>query len=250
MTARQPQGSFQLAALLTILVTIGPISTGLYLPSLPGMARDLGTSASAVQLSIRLFIGGFALMQLAYGPLADRFGRRPVLLVGMAVYILATLACALATSITMLLAARFVQALGGCAGPVIGRAIVRDVYGAESAARILSYMASVMVLAPLVGPFIGGWLEVGFGWRASFVALLVYATGLTLALWHGLDETLRQPDPHVLRLGRMAASFASLLRNPAYVGFVLCASLASGGLFSWISNAAFVVIDRFGVPPA
>jgi DHA1 family bicyclomycin/chloramphenicol resistance-like MFS transporter len=151
MTARQPQGSFQLAALLTILVTIGPISTGLYLPSLPSMARDLDTSASAVQLSIGLFIGGFALMQLAYGPLADRFGRRPVLLVGVAIYILATLACALASSIMMLVAARFVQALGGCAGPVIGRAIVRDVYGAESAARILSYMASVMVLAPWSG---------------------------------------------------------------------------------------------------
>lgn len=246
----QPRGNFRLAALLTLLVAMGPISTDLYLPSLPSMARDLGASASAVQLSIGLFVAGFAVMQLAYGPLSDRFGRKPVLLVGMGVYLAATLACALAASVAVLLAARFVQALGGCAGPVIGRAVVRDVYAPEEAARILSYMASAMAIAPLIGPFLGGLLDTAFGWRANFVALLIYAALVTLALWRGLGETLARPNLEALRLRALLANFGHLLRSPTYVGFMLCASLAYGGLFSWISNSAFVVIDRFGVPPA
>ena len=250
VTTAQPQGSFRLAALLTLLVAMGPISTDLYLPSLPSMARDLGASASAVQLSIGLFIAGFAVMQLAYGPLSDRFGRKPVLLAGMLVYVVATLACALAASITVLLAARFVQALGGCAGPVIGRAVVRDVYAPEEGARILSYMASAMALAPLIGPFLGGLLDTAFGWRANFVALLIYGAAVTLALWRGLGETLVRPNPDALHLRGLLANFGHLFRSPTYVGFMLCASFAYGGLFSWISNSAFVVIDRFGVPPA
>jgi DHA1 family bicyclomycin/chloramphenicol resistance-like MFS transporter len=240
-------GGLGLAVLLTLLVAMGPVSTDLYLPSLPGIARDLATGEGLAQLTIGLFIAGFAVMMLVCGSLADRFGRRPVLLCGMALYTLASIACALAADIAFLLAARFVQALGACVGPVIGRAIVRDLYEPREAGRILGYMASAMALAPLIGPFIGGYLEVAFGWRANFWALAAYGGALMAALALCLDETLRTPLSGAL--ARMLGSYALILRNRAFLGFMLCAALCFGALFTWISNSAFVVIDHFGVAP-
>jgi MFS transporter, DHA1 family, multidrug resistance protein len=238
-----------LSLLLTLLVGLAPVSTDLYLPSLPGIARDLATEASLVQLTLGLFIGGIALMQLVYGPLSDRFGRRPALFGGLGLYAVASLGCALAPTIGFLLAARVVQAIGAAAGPVIGRAVVRDIYGPRDAARILSYMASAMAIAPLLAPFVGGWLEVWLGWRASFWLLLIYAGLLGGMLWATLDETAPDPDPDGLRPGRLLSGYGMLLRSPLYVGFMLCGSSVFGALFGWISNASFVIIGRFGTPP-
>jgi MFS transporter, DHA1 family, multidrug resistance protein len=251
-TATRPParaGGLGLAVLLTLLVAMGPVSTDLYLPSLPGIARDLEASAGLAQLTIGLFIAGFAAMMLVCGPLADRFGRRPVLLCGMALYTLASIACALATDIAFLLAARFVQALGACVGPVIGRAIVRDLYGPREAGRILGYMASAMALAPLIGPFVGGWLEIAFGWRANFWVLAAYGGLLMAALALRLAETLRTPLTGALSPGRLIGNYALIVKNRTFLGFMLCLSLSFGALFTWISNSAFVVIDHFGVAP-
>jgi MFS transporter, DHA1 family, multidrug resistance protein len=247
--ARARAGGPGLAVLLTFLVAMGPVSTDLYLPSLPGIAADLEASEGLAQLTIGLFVAGFGVMMLICGPLADRFGRRPVLLVGVALYTSASIACALAPDIAFLLAARFVQALGACVGPVVGRAIVRDLYGPREAGRILGYMASAMALAPLVGPFIGGWLEVAFGWRANFWALALYGGLLGAALALRLPETLCTPLAGVLSPGQLLGSYLLILRNRAFLGFLLCASLSFGALFAWISNSAFVVIDYFGVAP-
>lgn len=246
--AHAPAG-FGLAVLLTLLVAMGPVSTDLYLPSLPGIAADLEASAGLAQLTIGLFMGGFAGMMLVCGPLADRFGRRPVLLGGMALYTLGSIACALAPDIAFLLAARFVQALGACVGPVIGRAIVRDLYEPREAGRILGYMASAMALAPLVGPFIGGGLEIVFGWRANFWALAIYGGALMAALALRLDETLRTPLLGALAPARLLGSYVLIVRNRTFLGFMLCVSLSSGALFTWISSSSFVVIDHFGVAP-
>ena len=187
-------GGLGLAVLLTLLVAMGPVSTDLYLPSLPGIARDLSTGQGLAQLTIGLFIAGFAAMMLVCGPLADRFGRRPVLLWGMALYTLASIACALAADIAFLLAARFVQALGACVGPVIGRAIVRDLYEPREAGRILGYMGSAMALAPLIGAVHRRLARGRFrlarqlpGARGLWRGLLVAALALRL------DETLRTP---------------------------------------------------------
>lgn len=237
-----------LAILLTLLVAMGPVSTDLYLPSLPGIAADLGASKALVQLTVGLFIAGFAVMMLVCGPLADRFGRRPVLLCGLAVYVLASIACALAADIWLLLAARFVQALGACVGPVVGRAIVRDRYPPREAGRILGYMASAMALAPLIGPFIGAWLALAFGWRSNFWCLALYGALVLLALWSRLEETLRTPERGTA--GRLLANYGRILAHPTFLGFMLCVAFAFGALFTWISNSAFVVIDHFGVAPA
>ena len=243
------QGGVGLAVLLTLLVAMGPVSTDLYLPSLPGIAADLEASEGLAQLTIGLFIAGFAVMMLVCGPLADRFGRRPVLLGGMVLYTLASIACALATDIVLLLAARFVQALGACVGPVVGRAIVRDLYEPREAGRILGYMASAMALAPLIAPFIGGWLEVAFGWRANFWALAAYGGLLLAALALRLGETLRTPLSGALSPVRLLHNYLLIVRNRTFLGFMLCVSLSFGALFTWISNSAFVVIDHFGVAP-
>ena len=238
-----------LAVLLTFLVAMGPVSTDLYLPSLPRIAGDLEASEGLAQLTIGLFVAGFGVMMLVCGPFADRFGRRPVLLGGMALYTLASIACALAPDIVSLLTARFVQALGACVGPVVGRAIVRDLYGPRDAGRILGYMSSAMALAPLVGPFIGGWLAVAFGWRANFWALALYGGLLMAALALRLGETLRTPLAGALLPRQLLGNYLLIVRNRTFLGFLLCVSLSFGALFTWISNSAFVVIDHFGVAP-
>ena len=167
-------GTFALTLLLAMLTGIGPLSVDMYLASLPDIGRLLGAPPAQVQLTISVYLVGFAIGQVFYGPLSDRHGRRPVLLAALGIYLLATLACALAPSIEMLIAARFVQAVGGSGAIVLARAVVRDIYDGARVGRELSRMAAIMALAPLVAPLIGGVLQTVFGWRSNFVALFCF----------------------------------------------------------------------------
>ncbi len=245
----RPANSLAVTILLTALVALGPISTDLYLPSLPGMARAFGGDVDQVQLTLSLFLAGFAVGQLVYGPLSDRFGRRPVLLAGVALFVIATAVCALAPSLPMLIASRFVQALGACAGPVIGRAVVRDVYGREGAARVLAYMSAAIALAPAIGPIIGGFLEIWFGWRANFVALLVFGIAGLAGAYAILPETNRDPDPRAAMPVAILSTFGMLLRNRAFLGYMLCYTAGYGTLFAFISGSSFVFIEAVGLAP-
>lgn len=236
-----------LTLLLTLAVAMGPVSTDIYLPSLPGIARDLETSKALAQLSLGVFIAGFAVMMVICGPVADRFGRRPTLIASLVVYVLASIACALAPTIEFLLAARFVQAIGACAGPVVGRAIVRDLYPPREAGRVLGIMASAMALAPMIGPFLGGQLELWLGWRSTFWLLALYGFGLALTLGFRLDETLREKRVGTLNPRELARTYAGLLSDRTYVGFLVVVSATFGALFAWITNASFVIIDHFGL---
>jgi DHA1 family bicyclomycin/chloramphenicol resistance-like MFS transporter len=241
--------SLPIAVLLTALVGFGPVSTDLYLPSLPDMVRAFGTSVSMVQLTLSVFLIGFASMQLVYGPLSDRFGRRPVLLGGVAIYVVASLLCMLAPTIELLIVGRFFQAVGAASGPVLGRAIVRDVYGRERAAKVLSYMASAMALAPAIGPMIGGVLHVAFGWQANFIALTAFGAFLMLATFLMLEETNPHLDAGAISPARLLSNFGKLLSNRLFIGYTLCVGMAFGGLFSFISGSSFVLIDVMGVKP-
>lgn len=241
--------SLLVVCLLTALVALGPLSTDLYLPSLPAIGQALDANIGQVQLTLSVFMLGFAVSQLAYGPLSDRFGRRPVLLAGLVVYFAATLACAMAPSIEWLIAARFAQAVGACAGPVLGRAIVRDVFGRERSAQVLSYLAMAMALAPAAAPIIGGYLEVVFGWRANFVALMAVGVGLAVMVAGILPETNRYRDRTATRPRRLLANYRRLVADPVYRGYVLTLSLAFAGLFSFISGSAFVLIAIIGLSP-
>jgi MFS transporter, DHA1 family, multidrug resistance protein len=238
-----------IAVLLTALVAFGPLSTDLYLPSLPALVAVFATDAATVQLTLSVFLAGFAVAQLVYGPLSDRFGRRPALLGGIVVYGIGSLGCMLAGSIEQLIAARFVQAVGACCGPVLGRAVVRDVYGRERAATVLAYMAMAMALAPAVGPVLGGYLTVLFGWRANFLVLVAFAVMILAAVWRLLGETNRQPDPEALQPGRLLSNYLTLLGNRRYVGYMLCVAFAYSGIFAFISGSSFVLIGRLGLSP-
>lgn len=244
-----PAKSLSVTVLLTALVALGPISTDLYLPSLPGMVRHFGADVAEVQLTLSLFIAGLAMAQLAYGPLSDRFGRRPAMLCGLGIYVAASLACLAAPSMPVLILARFVQAVGACAGPVLARAIVRDVHGREGAARVLAYMSAAMALAPAVGPIIGGFVEAYLGWRANFAVLTLYGgVGLAAAAFM-LPETNAQPDPEAARPANMLANYRRLLGARVYLGYVLACAFAYSAIFAFISGSSFVLVDMVGLDP-
>ena len=241
--------SGRVAALLTGLVALGPLSTDLYLPSLPALVRFFRTDVASVQLTLSVFLVGFALSQLAYGPLSDRFGRRPMLLVGLVVYVAASIACALATSMTMLIVARFFQALGGCCGPVLGRAVVRDLHGVQRAARMLAYISAATALAPAIGPIIGGYLEVAFGWRSNFIALTIFGGVVLLAVSILLSETNAHLNPRATRLRELIANYRMVLVHRSFLGYTLCVAFSYSWLFAFISGSSFVLIDVLHVAP-
>lgn len=234
--------------LLTALVAIGPLSTDMYLPSLPQMIEALAADVGTVQLTLSVFLAAFAIAQLAYGPLSDRYGRRPVLLAGIAIYVVASLGCALATSIEHLIAARCLQALGVCACPVIARAVIRDVFADERGARALAYLGTAMAVAPLIAPSIGGQLAAHFGWRSNFVALAAYAGLLLMLAAALLPETHARRDPAALRFTRMVDTYRVLLLSRRFVTLMLANACVFSGLFAFISGSSFVFIDFLGVP--
>lgn len=242
-----PRSTF-VTVLLTMAVALGPMSTDFYLPSLPSLVAYFATDVARVQLTLSVFLVGFAVGQLFYGPLSDRFGRRPVMLAGVAIFTLASVACMLATSIEMLIAARLVQAIGACAGPVLGRAVVRDVYGREGAARMLALIGAAMALAPLIGPVIAGYLTVAFGWQSSFVVLTLYGA----LILFGVFTALRETNPHLGEtsgVGQMLRNYRAFLRSRAWIGYVLCNSATYAGLFAFISGSSFVFIEVLGLAP-
>ncbi len=237
------------AALLTSLVAIGPLSVDVYLPALPTIARLFSTDIANVQLTLSVYMVGFGVGQLVIGPLSDCYGRRPVLLVSMAVYVLTSAMCALAPTIESLIGARFFQALAACASPVLGRAIVRDLYGPRDAARMLSYIGGAMALAPLLGPLLGGWMTVAFGWRSNFIFLVLFAAVQSVFVWRMLMETNLHRDPEAMRPTRIAANYRALLGDPLYRGAVLTNGFVYSALFAFISGAPFVYIGLFGLSP-
>lgn len=243
------QPSFGLAILLTTLVALGPLSTDLYLPALPTLAQAFATDAARVQLTLSVFLAGFAVAQLFYGPLSDRYGRRPIMLFGLVLYLVSSVACMLATSIDALILARFFQALGACAGPVLGRAIVRDVYGPVQAARVLAYISGAMAIAPMIGPLLGGWLTVWFGWRANFAALSLFSAVQVTATFLLLGESNAHRDPGATRPRQILGNFGELLSARLYLGYLLCFSFSYAALFSFISGSSFVLIELYGLSP-
>ncbi len=239
-----------MTAVLAMLTALGPLSTDFYLPSLPDIVRVMATDVAGAQATLSAFLFGFAGGQILWGPLSDRLGRRPVLLTGLALFTLATLACALAPSIEALTAARAVQALGASGPIVLGRAMVRDLYEGPRAGRELARMGMIMGLVPAVAPVLGGVLQQAFGWRSTFVASLVFAAVLAAVVGVLLPETLRTRSRAPLSLLAIIRGFGTLLQNRAYRVYVGLTALAYGGLFAFISGSSFVLIGIHGLTPA
>ena len=236
-----------LTALLAFLTALGPLSTDMYLPSLPAIAAALGSDSAGAQMTLSAFLFGFAGGQIFYGPLSDRLGRKPVLLGGMALFITASLACAFAPDMTWLVAGRFFQALGASGPIVLGRAIVRDLYEGPRAGRELSRMGTVMGVVPALAPLLGGMLETAFGWRSSFFATAFFGVALGTIVILMLPETLRERSPHAVSLRSIFAGFKVLLQHPRYRFYVSLSALAYSGLFTFISGSSFVLQKVYGL---
>lgn len=249
MTARPARGR-SLTALVAALTALPALSIDMGLPALPDLARSFGVGAGAAQLSIGLFLAGFAAAQLACGPLADRFGRRPVLLLGLGLFAAAGAGCALAPSLPVLLACRVVQGIGACAGTVLARAIVRDLFSGEAAAARLAQAAAIMALAPMAAPAVGAMILAACGWRAIFLALSLAGVALFLAVAAGLAETLPARDREALSpqaLARNAAAFCSCREA---LGNALAAACLFGGMFAYIAASPFALMEALGVGSA
>ncbi|MDU0343301.1 multidrug effflux MFS transporter [Bosea rubneri] len=238
-----------MTAVLAMLTALGPLSTDFYLPSLPEIVRVLNTDVAGAQATLSAFLFGFAAGQIIWGPLSDRLGRRPVLLIGLGLFLVTTLICALAPSIEALIGARFAQALGASGPIVLGRAMVRDLYDGPRAGRELARMGMIMGLVPAVAPALGGVLQNAFGWRSTFVATLIVALAIMAVVVTILPETIRQRSPEKLSFLAIFRGFRVLLQNPAYRVYVSLTSLAYAGLFAFISGSSFVLIGIYGLTP-
>jgi len=235
-----------LTGLLGLLTAFGPVATDMYVPSMPDIGRSLAASASDVQLTLSSYLIGFAAGQIIYGPLSDRWGRKPVLLAALALFCAASLACALAPTIGILIAARALQALGGSGAIVLPRAIVRDIYAGERAGRELSRIGAVMSFAPILAPLLGAGVQAGFGWRATFVVIVGVGLFATAMVWRAMPETLAHRSGHQ-SIGAVLHGYGELLTNRAFVAHLAIAALSYAGLFAWISGSPFVLQNSYGL---
>lgn len=231
------------------MAAFGPLATDMYLPAFPAIAAGLPTDPAAVQATLAAFFGGTAVGQLGYGPLSDRFGRRPALLLGLLVFTLASIGCALTRSIDTLILLRLGQGLGGCAGMVISRAIVRDVTEGAASVRLMSQLMLVMGLAPILAPSIGGAVLGLAGWRAIFWLQAAYSAGLAILVMLVLPETLEPERRRRDGPAGILAIYARLLRNRPFLGHALSGALPMGGLFAYIAGSPFVFMQLFHVAP-
>ena len=236
--------------LLGALTGFAPMSIDMYLPSLPAIGAAFHASPDAAQMTLASFLAGLALGQFFYGPASDRWGRRPLILVGAVIYVIASIACALAPSLLALTIARFVQALGGCAGTVIARAVVRDRFEHRDGARVLSMLMLVMGLAPILAPLAGGALLSFGGWRDIFWILTGFGVLIAAASFFALPESRSAATAAQARSEHPFRAYIALLRQPRLVGFVLSGALNSAALFAYVSASPAILIGTYGVKPA
>ena len=238
--------------LLTIILGsftgLTPLAVDMYLPAMPELGRAFGASPSAVQLTLSTFFIGLGLGQFVYGPLSDRFGRKLPLYIGGALFVGASIGCALVNSIETMVALRFVQALGCAAGLVVPRAMVRDLFAPQHAARVFSMLMLVMGVAPILAPLIGGYVLIWFGWPAIFWVLAIAGAVIAVMAAVTLPETRAPGTVAALSVGHVLRSYLAVLRDRRFVGFTLGGSFAMAGMFAYIAGSPFVIIELFGVP--
>jgi DHA1 family bicyclomycin/chloramphenicol resistance-like MFS transporter len=238
-----------LSLMLGSLTALGPLSIDMYLPSFQAIARDLAASPAQVQLTLAVFFVALGIGQAFYGPISDRFGRRRPLCFGLGLYVLASAGCASARSIEALVAWRFAQALGGCAGMVIARAVVRDRFDEREAARFFSLLILVTGLAPILAPSIGGQILVFFSWRAIFWALAGFALVGFITATFLLPESLPPERRTEGGVGTALYVYARLLRARAFMRYALSGALVISGMFAYIFGSPFVFMQIYGVRP-
>lgn len=229
-------------------LSLQPLSTDLYLGSLPHLAHYFGADVAAAQATLTVFVIGFGLAQLVVGPLTDRYGRRPVALAGCAGYVLASALCALAPTIGVLIGGRLVQAVGCCSVIVAARTVIRDRHAPAAAAAVIARASTILAAVPLVGPVIGGYMQVWFGWRAAFFVHALCGCGLLLLSLRWLVETHATPDRQALRPDRLVAAYAAIARDRAFWQYALPGALTYAAIFVFIAGSSFAFIEVLQLP--
>lgn len=227
---------------------MGPVAMQILLPALPVIKDDFTVSTDVAQLTLSLSMLAIAIGTLTYGPLSDKYGRKPVMIVGLIITLIGSLFCLFANSIITLIIGRFVQAFGGAVGLVLARAIVRDVYGAEQAARVIATLVMVMVVLPMMSPAVGGELMSRFGWHSVFVVIAFLSLAIMLLMGKGLPETLQEPVPFE-GIKAMLATFIRLLSSRVFSGYAFCVTFVSVVFFSFISAAPEIMVSVLNRPP-
>lgn len=236
-----------LLAVLAALMSFSSITTDIYLPALPSMARAFGAPSGAVELTISSYLIGFSLGQLAWGPIGDRYGRRGPIAAGLVFFLIGSAGCALSQSVEQVIAWRVVQAVGACAGVVLARAIVRDLYQGERAAQTLSTLITLMAVGPLVGPILGGQILAFASWPAIFWTLAALGAA-TLAALATLPETLPVERRRRVTLGEALGGYGLLLRQRRVMGYAMVGALFFAGFFAYVAGSPFAYIEFHRVP--
>ncbi|MEH6433876.1 multidrug effflux MFS transporter [Massilia sp. DD77] len=237
-----------LTVILACLGMIGALAIDTYLPSMPAIGVEFGVGPVAVQQTLSVFLFCFAFMMLFYGTLSDSFGRRPVIVVALSVYTVASIGAAFAPTFGALLACRALQGLSAGAGSVIGQAIVQDRFAGPQAQKILSHIMMVFGLAPAIAPVLGGWLHVSFGWRSTFVFLAIFGSAMIVLCLRLLPESLPREKRQAFHPVTIARNYLMVLRNPQFVLLSLAVGMAFGGLSLYIGSAANFVMEILGLP--
>jgi DHA1 family bicyclomycin/chloramphenicol resistance-like MFS transporter len=227
------------------MTAVGPLSIDMYLPGFPAIEREL--DAQGVERTMSAYLIGIALGQLFYGPISDRFGRKPPLYVSFVLYALGSIGCMLSTSMSMLMGMRVAQALGACGGMVIGRAIIRDRCEPHEAARAFSLLMAIVSLGPILAPSVGGMVVTAFGWRAVFAVQALFALGLIISMHFVLTESRDPSSVRPLRMSAVMLDYVSLIRDRRFIGYTLAGAFGMASLFAYVTGAPAVVIEGYGL---
>ncbi|MFL5788897.1 MAG: multidrug effflux MFS transporter [Flavisolibacter sp.] len=247
MNSSVSQKNFYLILILGLLTAIGPLSIDMYLPAFPAIAKNLNTSVSKVMLSLSSFFIGISAGQLIYGPLLERFGRKKPLYAGLIIYFLASLGCAFASSVNALILFRLLQALGGCAGMVAARAIVRDIFEVKENAKIFSLLMLVVAVSPIIAPTLGGYVTSILGWRYVFGILILVNFLIITGVYFLLPESKR-PDPGFsLKAPAIVKNFITIIKHPQFYTFTFTGAIAYAGLCAYVSGSPYVFMEIFKV---
>lgn len=242
-------GVFVIGAVLTLLVAANPVSTDTLAPGVPALRDFFGVSTSSANLVFSIYVFAFGFMQLVYGPIADRFGRRPVLLIAMSLYCVATVLCAFAPTFETLLCARALQGAAAAAAPALARAVIRDLYGVDGSRKVMSYVMSAFGIFAIGAPAIGGILVAWKGWQASFFFCAVYALVTIAAVFFYLKETRPESAPTSFKLSTTFALYLRLTPNPQFALNCITNLLMYSAMFVWLSGSMLVIVDGYGIRP-
>jgi DHA1 family bicyclomycin/chloramphenicol resistance-like MFS transporter len=236
-----------LVALLGALTTITPFSIDMYLPGFTAIAKDLGVTVSEVSLSLSTFFIGISAGQLLYGPLMDRYGRKPPLYIALVLYLVTTLLCAFATSLNFLVAVRFAQAIGACAATVAANAMVRDLFPVEENAKVFSMLMLILGVSPILAPTIGSYITSWLGWQAVFIILTAITAIILVAIFFGLPESSKADPGYSLKPAAITKSYLAVFKEPVFYTYTFTGAIAFAGLFTYLSGSPYVFMELYKV---